>query len=318
MAITLETRSLTKDFRHHWTLRRMRAVDHLDLRVEEGEIFGLIGPNGAGKTTTLKLLLGLLSASEGEIWFRGQLVARPGHRAWNAEARKEIGFLPEQPYFYDYLTVEETLDYYARLYGMSSADRRRRISEAIDLVHLGQKRRSRVRTLSKGTLQRIGIAQAILNRPSLLILDEPMSGLDPIGRHHMRQLIVSQQRAGSTVIFSSHILPDAEALCTRVGILTDGRLREIVNLQEDAAAQAYEMMIRDLDGVAAEALERITGIPRPSNGNLWRIRIANDEGVSAALDILRQSKGRLERLTPIHPSLEDRFLTYVGNATRLD
>lgn len=316
MAGILETRSLTKDFRHHWTLRRVRVVDGLDLTIEGGEVFGLVGPNGAGKTTTLKLLLGLLRPSKGEIWFCGRILTR--HQGRGFEPRSAIGFLPEQPYFYDHLTVEETLDYYGRLFGMSSVDRQVRIREVIEVVQLGPKRRSRIRTLSKGTLQRVGIAQAILNRPKLLILDEPMSGLDPIGRRHMRELILSEQRAGGTVIFSSHILPDAEALCTRVGILTDGRLRETIDLQDGAKAQAYEIVIRDPDRGAVEALEKIAGSVRRMNSNLWELRVMSDESVAATLDMLRQSSARLERLTPVHPSLEERFLNYVGNVSRLD
>src|SRR5262245_34262102 len=181
MAHVLEIDGLTKRFRSNWTFRSVTALDGLTLTLEEGEIFGLVGHNGAGKTTTFKLLLGFLTPTAGRVLFRG--------RPLDTAARGAIGFLPEQPYFYDYLTVEEMLGFYASLYGLGGAERRRRVAAVIDEVRLGHKRRAALRTLSKGSLQRVGIAQAILNRPRLLILDEPMSGLDPAGRAEMRGLI---------------------------------------------------------------------------------------------------------------------------------
>ena len=205
----LELCGLSKDYRHNWTMRRLRVLHELDLVVRRGEILGLIGPNGAGKTTTFKCLLGLLRPSAGRVLFEGQPLG--------VRARAAIGFLPEQPYFYDYLTVQETLSLYAHLYGQHGRAARARVAEVIEQVQLAPNRRAPLRTLSKGTMQRVGIAQAILNRPRLLILDEPMSGLDPIGRHAMREL-VSYRRCRRTIIFSSHILPDAEALCDRVAI----------------------------------------------------------------------------------------------------
>jgi ABC-2 type transport system ATP-binding protein len=224
------------------------TLNGLSFAVEEGEIFGIIGHNGAGKTTMFKLLLGLLRPSAGTVTFDGAPLT--------PDARAAIGFLPEHPYFYDYLTVAESLDFYARLYGMRAAARQQRIAEIVEQVQLGPKLRASLRTLSKGTLQRVGIAQAIMNQPRLVILDEPMSGLDPAGRHHMREIIQSLQHAGTTVIFSSHVLPDAEALCSRVGIIANGRLREIVVLNHARQPEAYVMAVTGVESETLQTLER--------------------------------------------------------------
>jgi ABC-2 type transport system ATP-binding protein len=311
MNAILELRSLTKYFRHNWTMRRSCALAGLDLTVERGEVLGLIGPNGAGKTTTFKLVLGLLRPSAGRVDFCGQPLT--------AATRAAIGFLPEQPYFYDYLTVEETLSMFAQLYGIVGAQRRRRVAEVIEHVQLGHKRRAALRSLSKGTLQRVGIAQAILNRPQLLILDEPMSGLDPTGRHFMRELVRDLHRNGATVIFSSHILPDAEALCDRVAILAHGRLREVVPLRGgQSSLQVYQLAVSGVGADTLAALERLAGCEPIRNGNEWRIRLPDSEAVGPALDLVRGATGSVESLTPVHPSLEERFLAHVGDATTLD
>ena len=310
MGSILEATELTKYFRDHWSWRRYCALDGVNLRIDEGEIFGLIGPNGAGKTTTFKLLLGLLRPSRGAITFRG--------RPLDTAARAAIGFLPEQPYFYDHLTVQEILDFYARLHGLATADRRRRVIEVIEQVQLAPKRHASLRTLSKGTLQRVGIAQAILNRPRLVILDEPMSGLDPAGRRHMRELLSSLRDAGTTVIFSSHILPDAEALCTRVGILAQGRLREVVELPDTLHAQTYAMIVSGLEATAVAALEKLAGKPSSVNGASCSFRLSGQAAVRDALDIVRQGNGDVHSLAPVHPSLEERFLAHTGHAAHLD
>ena len=310
MAVILETRGLMKFYRHPWTFRRICVLEQLDLQINEGEVFGLIGPNGAGKTTTFKLLVGLLRPSGGTVAFCGAPL-HPG-------ARAAIGFLPEQPYFYDYLTVTETLNFYARLYGLPAHTARERVATVIERVQLSAKRHSALGTLSKGTLQRVGIAQAIICEPRLVILDEPMSGLDPAGRRHMRELILSLQQRGTTVIFSSHILPDAETLCSRVGILTGGRLREIVDLRGDAAATAYVMIVRSADADAVAAIERIGGRSTRINGMQWQIVLPTFEAVSAALDAARERHSVIESLVPAHPSLEERFLAHVGSAASLD
>jgi ABC-2 type transport system ATP-binding protein len=311
MSALLEAKSLKKFFRHNWTMRRFCVLHELDLSVSEGEIFGLIGPNGAGKTTTFKLILGLLRPSSGTVVFRGSPLT--------AAARARIGFLPEHPYFYDYLTVYETLDLFARLYGIESGARRRRVNELIEQVNLGHKRSASLRSLSKGTLQRVGIAQAILNNPQLVILDEPMSGLDPAGRRHMRELVLSLRAAGSTVVFSSHILPDTEALCDRVGILTQGRLREVIELRASRGPMSWLMTIRDIDDATVAKVGQIVGdSPAKNGGGSWHVRLAREEIVGPVLDVVRQASGTVESLNPVHPSLEERFLHHVGDAAAID
>ncbi len=311
MSTILEIRALTKHFRHNWTMRRFVALDGLELGVREGEIFGLIGPNGAGKTTTFKVVLGLLRATAGSVRFRGEPL-RPA-------ARAAIGFLPEQPYFYDYLTVQEMLTLYGQLYGLRGSVLRQRVAGVIEQVQLGHKRRAALRSLSKGTLQRVGVAQAILNSPALIILDEPMSGLDPMGRHAMRELVRSLHAAGTTVIFSSHILPDAEALCDRVGILARGRLREVIDLHRDCAgAQLYQLTVSDVRADTLAALERLAGGPPTQDGAGWRIRLTSSVLIGPALDAVRADTGMVESLVPVHASLEERFLIHVGHDAKLD
>jgi ABC-2 type transport system ATP-binding protein len=306
----LRVEGLTKHFRNPWTLRRFRVVEGLDFTVAEGEGFGLIGPNGAGKTTTFKILVGLLRPTRGTVTFRGASLG--------TSTRREIGFLPEQPYFYDHLTVEETLDFYARLHGLPRAERLSRIDEVIEKTQIGAKRRSHLNTLSKGTLQRVGIAQAIINSPRLLILDEPMSGLDPAGRHHMRDLIRSLQQRGTTVVFSSHILPDAEALCDRVGILAGAKLCEVVDLHQGVRIETYEFAVAGVDEETCAQVAKVAGQPPSGDSSNWVFRLPDPVAVSKALDIVWRQGGRVRSLTPIHPSLEERFLAHVGNVCNLD
>src|SRR5580693_8175570 len=203
-----------------WRKRPKRALYPLSLKVEEGEIFGFLGPNGAGKTTTLKLLMGLVFPTAGSAKILG--------RDWNdPEVKAQIGFLPEQPYFYDHLTAHELLNYYGQLSGVPAKDRKRRIDEMLARVGLADVKGVQLRKFSKGMLQRAGIAQAILHDPKLVFFDEPMSGLDPIGRREVRDLIEQLKHEGKTVFFSTHILSDAEALCDRVGVIHQGELRGV-------------------------------------------------------------------------------------------
>ncbi|HXV61087.1 MAG TPA: ABC transporter ATP-binding protein [Vicinamibacteria bacterium] len=214
--LVVETKGLTKDYDVGSLLtKRRRALDHLDLTVEEGEIFGLIGPNGAGKTTTLKLLMGLVFPTEGEVTILGRAIDDPSMKA-------EIGYLPEHPYFYDYLTGRELLDYFGRLFGIPSEQRKRRIEELLDRVGIAEAADLALRKYSKGMTQRLGIAQALINRPKLVFLDEPMSGLDPMGRREMSGIIRELRESGATVFFCSHVLPDVEQLCDRIAILNRG------------------------------------------------------------------------------------------------
>src|SRR6185295_5077954 len=193
------------------------ALDRLTIDVEAGEVFGFFGPNGAGKTTTLELLMQLVYPTSGHA----ELLGRP---AGDLDAKRRIGYLPENPYFYDYLTAEELLHYFAGLFGYHAAERRQRAARLLDEVGIGAERRMPLRKYSKGMVQRVGIAQALINEPDVVFFDEPMSGLDPLGRREVRELILRLRSRGCTVFFSSHVLSDAEALCSRVAILAGGRM----------------------------------------------------------------------------------------------
>jgi ABC-2 type transport system ATP-binding protein len=300
----LEITDLSKDYRSDWTFRPTRVINSLDLDVRRGECFGLLGPNGAGKTTTFKLILGFLRPTAGRILFDGRPLT-PAAREW-------IGFLPEHPYFYEYLSVEETLELFATLYGMPRGARRRRIDEVVERVGLGHKRRAALRSLSKGLLQRVGVAQAILNHPRLLVLDEPMSGLDPVGRRQMRELIREIRDQGTSVIFSSHILPDAEALCDRVGILTAGELREVIEVAEHAAADHFEIAVQSVNGAVRIELERIAGVTVTEHEGLQIVRLSEQRLVDRAIDLIREKRGSIQSITPRFTSLEERFLRHVG------
>jgi ABC-2 type transport system ATP-binding protein len=217
----IETFALEKTYSvGFWKKKKRQALYPLTLAVEEGEVFGYLGPNGAGKTTTLKLLMGLIFPTHGSARILGRDLQDPA-------MKMQIGFLPEQPYFYDHLTARELLDYYAQLSGVPGKDRKRRIDEVLQRVSLPDAGHTQLRKYSKGMLQRVGIAQAIIHEPKIVFLDEPMSGLDPIGRREVRDLIQSLKEEGKTIFFSTHILSDAETLCDRVGVINKGKLRGI-------------------------------------------------------------------------------------------
>jgi ABC-2 type transport system ATP-binding protein len=308
----LELVEVSKNFRSDWTFRSFRALESLSLGVREGEVLGLIGHNGAGKTTTLKLIVGLLRPTRGCILWEGQGLH------WGSP-RREIGFSPEAPYFHDYLTVRETLVYYAQLYGLAGSERKRRIDEVVERLRIGHKLQARMRSLSKGTLQRVAVAQAILHAPRLAILDEPMSGLDPSGRKEMRDLIRSLKEGGTSVLFSSHILTDAETLCDRVAILGRGKLQEVVDLSAQTQTPAsYALAVRGVSNGVLETLRRMAAEPVQGGPQHWRIVLRDEAGVRAALDVLHGSDMFVESLTPMRPSLEQRFLRYVQHAAGND
>ncbi|MBI3809478.1 MAG: ABC transporter ATP-binding protein [Nitrospirae bacterium] len=212
MSVVLRTEALSKTFHVGFWGRPLVAVDRLDLEVCEGEVFGFLGPNGAGKTTAMKILMGLMRPTSGRAWILERDLGDVG-------VKREVGFLPEAPYFYDYLTAQEFLRFYGQLFGLERRVLAKRIEELLQVVGLSEAGHLQLRKFSKGMLQRIGIAQALINDPRLIILDEPMSGLDPIGRREIRDLILRLKQSGKTIFFSSHILHDAELLCDRVGIL---------------------------------------------------------------------------------------------------
>jgi ABC-2 type transport system ATP-binding protein len=221
----IQIRDLTKDYKTDFWKPRHRALQDVSFDVEEGSVFGLIGPNGAGKTTTIKILMGLIHPTAGSVTVLGQ----PEDAI---RTKRFIGYLPEAGYYYDYLKTEEVLDFYGRLFGYGTAERRKKTAELLELVGLADRRGVRLRHYSKGMLQRIGIAQAMVNDPKVIILDEPMSGLDPVGRRDVRDIILRLRDQGKTILFSSHVLPDIEALCDHVAILVRGKLRAAGSLAE--------------------------------------------------------------------------------------
>jgi len=278
----------------------------VELACERGEVVALLGPNGAGKTTTIRLLMGLCSITAGEASILGQPVP-------TRAARQRLGFLPEQPYFYDYLTAEELLGYFAGIFGLSGAERTRRVSTLLDDVGLGAERRLQLRKFSKGMLQRVGIAQALLNEPDLVIFDEPMSGLDPLGRRDVRALILRLRDRGCTVFFSSHVLSDAEALCSRVAILAKGRLVTSGRLTDMLAFQ-----IRGWEIVASGVTPDLAGRLSPRASRTTKVgddRYVFDLPVDPAPDRvvadLSAAGATLLSVNPIRDTLEDYFVQQV-------
>jgi ABC-2 type transport system ATP-binding protein len=303
MQALVELTGLRKAFRGHLGIGRTVAVDGLDLQVPSGEILGLIGPNGAGKTTTLKMMLGLLRPDEGSV----RLFGRPPQ---DVAARARLGYLPENPYFYDYLTPVEFLDFYGRLHGLAAADRKRRIESAIARVGLSGRERTPLRKFSKGMIQRLGLAQAIQHDPELLILDEPMSGLDPVGRREVRDLILAQRAAGRTVFFSSHILQDAEMVCDRVAIVFKGKLLAVGKLDElvSRTAKWIEVSVRGtLPG----------GIPGEATATPDGTTLVKVDGIASLTHLLTALAGSGAEVVSVWPrreSLEDLFLREIGRA----
>jgi len=300
----IEVEGLTKDYLvGFWRKRPCRALNALTFHVEQGEVFGFLGPNGAGKTTTLKLLMGLIFPTSGTA----RILDRPIE---DVQMHRNIGYLPEQPYFYDYLTGRELLDYFARFFGYGPRERRERVARFLQLVGLGAAGDVQLRKYSKGMLQRIGIAQAILHDPQVVFFDEPMSGLDPVGRREARDIILELKRQGRTIFFSTHILSDAEMLCDRVAVLVGGELQgvgspeQIVSIQ----VQGMEVLVELPDG---RALPAGWSARATRTGRRYRIEVSERE-LYAALDELRSREARILSVAQLKPTLEDYFLRLVG------
>jgi len=303
----LATHELTKDYAvGFWRKRPYRALDRLTLSVESGEVFGFLGPNGAGKTTTLKLLMQLVFPTGG----RAEILGRP---LGDLDVKRRIGYLPENPYFYDYLTAEELLTYFAGLFGYRAADRRARASRLLDEVGIGAERRLQLRKFSKGMLQRVGIAQALVNDPELVIFDEPMSGLDPLGRRDVRALILALRDRGCTVFFSSHVLSDAEALCSRVAILAKARLVATGRLTEMLAfrARGWELVVAGVSDDALSAIQsRVQRAVRIGEGR-YSLELPLEPAPDRLLADLTQAGAQLVSLNPVRQTLEDFFVEQV-------
>lgn len=303
----LRINGLTKEYRIGFGRRSVMALDHLDLEVEEGEVFGFLGHNGAGKTTTIKLLMGLVYPTSGEAWILDRSIRE-------VAVKQYIGFLPESPFFYEYLTAEEFLVFYGQLFGIGGLKLAKKIDELLELVSMTDARHRPLRKFSKGMLQRIGIAQALINDPRLVILDEPMSGLDPIGRRDVRDIILRLKHEGKTIFFSSHILPDVEMICDRIGILVKGRLKAVGTVQELAGASSVNSIELVVENVSEAVLMGIRDLAATVTirGNQVLIKLDDEERVNSLLDLILKQKGRVVSLTPHKRSLEDLFLTESG------
>jgi ABC-2 type transport system ATP-binding protein len=301
---------IAKDFRPGFGLRKKRVLDGITFAVREGEIFGFVGPNGAGKTTTLKILMGLIRASSGEARILG-------HDVRENAFRRHVGFLPENPYFYDYLTGREILAFYARLSGVASAALRGRVAELLAWVGLEGAADARLRTYSKGMLQRIGIAQALVHDPSVILLDEPMTGLDPLGRKEIRDLIRRLRAEGRTVLMNTHILSDVEMLCDRVAILVGGRIRYEGATEEILTGEASEteVVLARLPAAAAEELEQRFGAPLRGSGDRLELRVP-PKAVGGLLEAALAAGAEVISLTPHRVSLEEIFLSAVRAGSR--
>src|SRR5277367_6673194 len=296
--------NLTKDYPFGFLhLKTKRSLEGLTMRVEDGEVFGFLGPNGAGKSTTIKLLVGLIFPTAGTAQILGKPIS-------DISMHQDIGYLPEQPYFYDYLTAAELLDYFARFHNLKSADRRERVARMLKKVGLETARKIQLRKYSKGMLQRVGLAQAILHDPQVVILDEPMSGLDPLGRREVRDIILELKKAGKTVLFSTHILSDAESLCDRVGVIVGGKLQGIGAPGEIVGIKAHEMEILfalpNLGSNSSPLLAKATRM-----GDRYRLQVA-EQDLYAALDQLRDAGAKILSVAQVKPSLEEYFMHLVA------
>jgi ABC-2 type transport system ATP-binding protein len=308
----IRTEGLTKHFNQgFWRPRPYAALQDLTLQVSQGEVFGFLGPNGAGKTTTLKLLMQLIYPTSGYA----EILGRP---VGDVSVRRRIGFLPENPYFYDNLTAEELLIYFARLFGCDGREGRQRAARLLDDVGIGSERRFHLRKFSKGMVQRVGIAQALINDPEVIFLDEPMSGLDPLGRREVRELILRLRDQGRTVFFSSHVLSDAEALCSRVAILANGSLAAAGSVSDltDVATRGWELVVTGLgDEVLNRVRGRLNSATRLGDGR-YALILAPATAPEPVVADLCASGVRVVSLNPLRGTLEDVFVNQVANASR--
>jgi len=276
----IEIRNLTKIYRDFWGRPKVRAVNSLSLDVNQGEVFGLLGPNGSGKTTTIKMLLGLLFPSDGEI----RILGKP---ATDVAKNQDIGYLPEESYLYRFLNAEETLDFYGRLFDMSTAERKQRADELIKLVGLDKARRRQLKEYSKGMTRRIGLAQALINNPKLVLLDEPTSGLDPIGTREMKDLILKLKAEGKTVVMCSHLLADVQDVCDRIAILYNGELKQLGMVDDLLASQ-------DKTQIVTSSL--------------------SDEAVAEIKEVIAKHQGTVQDISNPTTSLEELFLQTVAES----
>jgi ABC-2 type transport system ATP-binding protein len=306
----VQVEGVVKDFRPGFGLRRKRVLHGISFGVHEGEIFGFVGPNGAGKTTTLKVLMGLIRASEGRASILGCDVAQTAFR-------RHVGFLPENPYFYDYLSGREILGFYAKLSGLPRNLRTERVEMLLEWVGLAHAADARLRTYSKGMLQRVGIAQALVHDPRVVFLDEPMSGLDPIGRKEIRDLILRLRSEGKTVFMNTHILPDVEMVCDRVAIIVKGRIRHegAIDRFLQEGERESDLVLAGLSPDLAESFEQRLGAPLRGVGDRIEIRVP-EKKVQSVLQAALEAGAQVISVTPHRVSLESIFLHAVEEGNR--
>lgn len=308
MSNVIEIENLTKDYETgFWRKRKTRSLDDLSLTVKSGQIFGFLGANGAGKTTTIKILMGLLFPTSGSARILGRDIA-------DTEMHRRIGYCPENPYFYDYLTAWELMNYFGELFGIAAAERKKKSAELLTKAGLEEKNwHKQLRTFSKGMLQRVGLAQALINDPEVVFLDEPMSGLDPIGRREIREMIAGLRDNGTTVFMSTHILSDIEALCDEVAILRSGRLAAIGELAQLLTASGEKRGFEvGLSGLSAEVLrplvKEIDGVEIADEANGVILTVPDERDIDTILGAARTAGGKLISIQPVKQSLEELFV----------
>ncbi len=314
----VKTEKLSKEYKHdfiefefgrmklNFVPKKTQALIDLDLEVQQGEIFGLLGPNGAGKTTAIKILMGLIYPTKGRAWILDKSLD-------NIDMKMKMGYLPENPYFYDYLKGWEFLDFYGQLYGLGRVERRKKITELLKLVNIEYAANRPLKGYSKGMLQRIGLAQSLLNDPTVVILDEPLTGLDPFGRKELRDIILSLKEKGVTVFFSSHILTDVETICDRVGILYKGKLKAIGKLGELLSAKTNEWEIT-VQGLSESKLDDLKSNIKKviiHDEELF-IVVDNQEMLSTVLNRINQENAKIVSLVPRKETLEEYFIRTLG------
>jgi ABC-2 type transport system ATP-binding protein len=281
--VVIETRNLSKIYRDFWGRKKVHALKSLDIEVRPGEIFGLLGPNGSGKSTTIKLILGLLFPSSGRVLVFDK-------DAGETSKNERIGYLPEESYLYKFLTAEETLDFYGRLFNMSGAERKKRVDELVKLVGLQGAKHRQLREYSKGMTRRVGLAQALINDPDLILLDEPTTGLDPIGTREMKDLILGLRDQGKTILLCSHQLADVQDVCDRVAILHQGELKELGRVSDLLKVQDITEV--HAGGLSEAAKQEIAEVIKRHGGDLKSIDNPTATMEDLFLNIVRESEAR--------------------------
>ena len=295
----IEIMGLKKTFTSNFMLKKYNVLKDINISVEKGEIYGFLGPNGAGKTTTIKCMLGLISFDSGESFVCGK-------NSRSLEERKKIGFLPEHPYFYDYLTAKELLCFSGMLFSIPVKKVKNKAKDLLKLVGLEGKEDLKLKKFSKGMIQRLGFAQALINDPEIVILDEPFSGVDPIGRKELRDLIISLKNSGKTVFFSSHILQDMEMIVDTVGIILEGEIIKQGKLSDliSHSVQYYEVVFKDVD----ESLLKSNNIGFKLKDNNYITKLKDFEKLNYIIEFIIMNHGKIVSVIPIKMSLEDIFL----------